>query len=86
MMMEDIIQKLKEISNEEKVDVSEKITELTKNKQLLDEIYAEYQFKLKELVNLLDDYDKSQQISRIHLRKMQLWLKLTYSKLEKEVF
>ncbi len=84
--MEGTIQKMTEITNEEKNQVSEKITELKTNKQALEEIYANYQFKLKELCNLLDEYERVQQVSRIHLRKMQLWLKFNYSKLIKEFF
>lgn len=53
--MEDAIQKMEEIPDEETVPVSEKITELKGNKKALKEIYTNYQLKLKELSNLLDE-------------------------------
>lgn len=86
LLMEDTIKKMEEIPNEEKTEVAEKITELKSNKQTLEEIYSTYQSKLKELRGLLDEYEKVQQLSRIHLRKMQLWLKFTYTKLIKSYF
>ena len=81
--MEDAIQKMEEIPSDEKAQVLEKMAELKNNKQALEEIYFNYQFKIKELSHLLDEYDKAQQVSRIHLRKMQLWLKSVYGKLIK---
>ena len=86
MQIEAIIEKMEEITPDEKIDVLEKISELKSNKESLDEIYANYQCKLKELSNLLDEYDNIQQASRIRLRKMQLLLKFTYSKLLKDFF
>ena len=86
MQIEAIIEKMEEITGKEKIDVLEKISELKSSKESLDEIYANYQFKLKELSNLLDEYDNVQQASRIRLRKMQLLLKFTYSKLLKDFF
>jgi len=83
MMMEDAIRKMEEIPPDEKIQMVEKITELKNNKQALDEIYFNYQFKIQELSHLLDEYDRVQQASRIHLRKMQLWLKVTYAKVVK---
>lgn len=85
-LLEDIIQKMEDIPIEEKIQVTEKITELKSNKNALEEIYANYQFKLKELRNLLDEYERVQQTSRIHLRKMQLWMKFTYGKLVRQFF
>lgn len=85
-MIENTLQKLEKIPNEEKIEVLEKITELKSNKDALDEMYKNYQFKLKELSILLDEYDRLQQMTRIHLRKMQLLLKFTYSKLVKDFF
>lgn len=83
MLMEDAIQKMEEIPSDEKIQMVEKITELKNNKQALDEIYFNYQVKIKELSYLLDEYDRVQQVSRIHLRKMQLWLKSACAKLIK---
>lgn len=80
------LQKMEEIPDEEKMQVAEKIEELKSNKHALEGIYSSYQLKLKELSNLLDDYERTQHISRIRLRKMQLWLKFTYAKLTKEFF
>ncbi|WP_026260360.1 hypothetical protein [Segetibacter koreensis] len=86
MLMEDTIQKLEDIPDLEKKQVSEKIKELKNNKNALEEIYANYQVKLKEVSNLLDNYERTQQTSRIQLRKMQLWLKYTHTKLMKYLF
>ncbi len=83
MLMEDAIQKMEEIPSDGKIQMVEKITELKNNKQALDEIYFNYQVKIKELSYLLDEYDRVQQVSRIHLRKMQLWLKSACAKLIK---
>jgi len=83
MLMEDAIQKMEEIPSDEKIQMLEKITELKNNKQALDEIYLNYQFKIKELSRLLDEYERVQQASRIHLRKMQLWLKAACAKMIK---
>lgn len=85
-MLEDYIKKMEEIPNEAKIQVLQKITELQNNKQALDEIYANYQLKLKELGYLLDNYETTQQIARINLRKIQLWFKFTYSKVMKVFF
>lgn len=81
MLMEDTIRRLEEISIDEKNQLSEKITELKNNKQILEELYSSYQSKLKELSHLLDDYEKTKHTSRINLRKLQLWLKFSYTKL-----
>lgn len=86
LLLEETIKKMEEIPKEDKSHVSEKITELQKNKHELNEIYVAYQIKLKELSTLLDEYDRVQQTSRIHLRKMQLWLKFTYNGLVKTFF
>ncbi len=79
--MEAAIEKMEEIPDEEKADIASKISELKNNRQTLERTYREYQLKLKELSQLLDEYDKSQQISRINLRKAQLWLKFSYRKM-----
>lgn len=81
MLIEDTIQRLEEKSIDEKDQLSEKITELKNNKQILEEIYSSYQFKLKELSHLLDDYERTKHTSRINLRKLQLRLKFGYNKL-----
>lgn len=86
MMIEDAMQKMEEIPSDEKIQMLEKITELKNNRQALEEVYFSYQIKIKELSHLLDEYERVQQASRIHLRKMQLWLKVVYSKLVKNVF
>lgn len=85
-LMENAIQKMEKIPDEEKIQIEEKITALINNKNALQEIYANYQFKLKELSNLLDEYEKTQQVSRIGLRKIQLWLKFAYTRLMKPAF
>lgn len=85
MLMEDIILKMEDIPKEEKIGVTDKITELKSNKQALETIYSSYQFKLKELSNLLDEYERVQQASRIYLRKTQLWMKFTYCKMVKQI-
>src|SRR3954469_22708720 len=84
MLLEETSQKMAEIANEEKAGVIEKIGELNTKKQALEELYTSYQFKLKELSSLLDEYEKVQQASRIHLRKMQMWVKFGHPKLIKE--
>lgn len=76
-LMEETFRKFETIPNENKIQVLEKITELESNKETLEQIYTSYQFKLKELRHLLDEYEKTQRALRIHLRKMQLWLKMT---------
>lgn len=81
LLLEDNIQKMEEIPKEEKIQIVEKIKELKNNKQVLQDVFVKSQFKLKELSELLDEYEKVQQISRINIRKMQLWLKSTPSKL-----
>lgn len=86
LILEDYIKKMEEIPNEAKIQVAQKITELKNNKQALDEVYINYQLKLKELSFLLDDYETTHQIARINLRKIQLWFKFTYSKLIKGFF
>lgn len=78
MLLEKTIQKMEEITTNEKMQVLEKITALKNNKKALEEIYCNYQFKIKELSNLLDEYERAHQISRINLRKLQMWLKHTY--------
>lgn len=78
MLLEKTIQKMEEITTDEKMQVLEKITALKNNKKALEEIYCNYQFKIKELSNLLDEYERAHQISRINLRKLQMWLKHTY--------
>lgn len=86
LLIEETIQRMEEIPADEKSQVLEKIAELKNNKQALEEIYSNYQFKLKELSHLLDEYERTKQISRINLRKLQLWLKFNYSKLVKNFF
>lgn len=86
MLLEETIQKMEVITIDEKIQVLEKITEIKNDKQVLEEIYFNYQFKIKELSHLLDEYEKTQQMSRINLRKLQLWLKFTYTRLVKELF
>ncbi len=86
VLLDENIQKMQEIPNEKKIQVSQKITELKSNKQALEEIYANYQLKLKELSNLSDDYETTKQVARINLRKIQMWFKFTYSKLIKGFF
>lgn len=86
VLLNENIQKMQEIPHEKNIQVSQKITELNSNKQALEETYANYQLKLKELSNLLDDYETTKQVARINLRKIQLWLKFTYSKLIKNSF
>lgn len=86
LLIKETIQKMEEIRDEEKIQLSEKITDLKRNKQALDEIYANYQLKLKELSNLLEDYEKTQQISKINLRIIQRGLKFAYTKLIKGFF
>lgn len=81
-IMENTIVKMEEIPTNEKIHVLKEITELKNNKNELERIYADYQIKLKELSKLLDDYERVQHVSRIHLRKMQLWLKFTYTRLK----
>ncbi len=81
MLLEDTIQRMEEISIDEKDQVFQKVTELKDNKQVLEEIYFNYQIKIKELSHLLDEYERTKQISRINLRKLQLWLKFSYAKL-----
>lgn len=83
LLLEDTIQRIEQIPFDEKSQVLEKITELKNNKRALEEIYSSYQFKLKELSYLLDEYEKTKQVSRINLRKLQLWLKFSYVKLVK---
>lgn len=82
MLLKETMQKMEEITADEKNQVLDKITELKNNKQALEEIYFNYQFKIKELSQLLDEYERAKQISRINLRKMQLWHKFTYNKLK----
>lgn len=79
LLLEETILKMEKITIDEKIQVLEKITELKNNKQALEEIYLNYQFKIKELGHLLDEYERAQQISRINLRKLQMWLKYTYN-------
>ena len=86
LLIEDTIQRMEQIPFDEKTQVLEKITELKNNKQALEEIYTSYQFKLKELSHLLDKYERTKQTSRINLRKLQLWLKFSYTKLVKNCF
>lgn len=83
-LIDDAIQKMAQITNEEEAGLSEKITQLKTNKQNLEELYESYQTKLKELSQVLDEYERVQQASRVHLRKMQLWLKFTYPKVIKD--
>ncbi len=83
LLIEETIQRIEEVPIEEKKQVLEKITELKNNKHLIEEIYSDYQLKLKELSHLLDEYERTKQISRINLRKLQLWLKFSYTKLVK---
>lgn len=80
LLMETTIKKIEELPIDDKIQVLEKLAELKSNRQTMEEIYSTYQLKIKELSLLLDEYDKAQQISRIHLRKMQLWLKFAYNK------
>ena len=83
LLIGETIQRIEEVPIEEKKQVLEKIIELKNNKHLLEEIYSDYQLKLKELSHLLDEYERTKQISRINLRKLQLWLKFSYTKLVK---
>lgn len=85
-LIESTIQKAEKIPGEEKMQVEEKITELVNSKEALEVIYADYQFKLKELSNLLDEYERVQHASRIRLRKIQLWFKFSYLRLVRPVF
>ena len=85
-LIESTIQKIEKIPGDEKMQVGEKITELINNKDALEVIYADYQFKLKELSNLLDEYERIQHVSRIRLRKIQLWLKFSYTRLVRPGF
>lgn len=86
LLVKDAIERMEEISVDEKRQVGEKITELENNKQVLEEIYSAYQSKIKELSDLLDDYERTRQMSRINLRKVQLWLKFSYTKLGRNCF
>ena len=79
MIIEQHIKKMEEVPDKGEINVLLKIAELKRNKQTLENIYLQYQLKLKELSYLLDEYETAHQISRINLRKIQLWLKLTYS-------
>ena len=86
LLLENNIHKMEEIPNEQKSAVLEKIAELKNNKDALEEIYTNYQLKLKELSNLLDDYEKTHRNLRTNLRKVQLWLKCSYSKILNDFF
>lgn len=83
ILLENNIQKLEKVPPLQKTEVTEKITELKSNKRALEKIYSNYQLKLKELSKLLEDYEKVQHTSRTNLRKMQLWLKCSCSKVMK---
>jgi hypothetical protein len=80
ILIEDVLQKLNQIPAAENIQLTEKIAELQNNRQSLEDLYSDYQVKLKQLRGLLGEYEKVQQLSRIHLRKMQLWLKVASNK------
>lgn len=85
MLLEDTIQRLEEISIDEKQQLSEKITELKNNKQILEEIYSCYQFKLKELSHLLDDYEKTKTYFQNKFTKTAAMAKNQLCKVDEEL-
>lgn len=85
-LMEKAIQEIEKMPDEQKMQVREKAAELINDKDALEGIYADYQFKLKELSHILDQYDRKQHVSRINLRKMQLWLRFSFLKSVKTSF
>lgn len=82
LLIDDTLHKIEEKKSvDDNRELTEKITELQNNKLALQELYSNYQFKLKELSTLLDEYTKTQQTTRINLRRIQLWLKFSTVKL-----
>ena len=78
LLFENVFHKMKGMSLEDNAELTEKMAELRNSREALEDLYSDYQSKLKQLCNLLEEYEKARQSSRIQLRKMQLWLKFNY--------
>ena len=80
LLIETVLQNLKDRTSDENDEMSVKMAELETNKQGLEDLYSDYQLKLKQICELLEKYEKLHQSTRIQLRKMQLLLKFKCDK------